>query len=102
MRLIRPALVVFILLTVITGVLYPLLVTGVARLALDRNADGSLIERDGKPIGSELIAQPFTDPKYFWSRPSAANYDGANGAGSNMGPTNPALRDAIRDSIAAL
>jgi K+-transporting ATPase ATPase C chain len=103
--LLRPALVVFVLLTLITGVLYPLLVTGIAQLAFRDAANGSLIERDGKVIGSRLIGQPFSDPKHFWSRPSAtspmANNGGAS-SGSNLGPLNPALHDAVKARIEAL
>jgi potassium-transporting ATPase KdpC subunit len=98
----RPAIVSLVLLTIITGVVYPLIVTGVARAFFPRKACGSLIVRDGKAVGSELIAQPFTEGKYFWPRPSAANYNAAGGSGSNLAPTNPALADAIRSRIATL
>lgn len=101
-RELRPAIVSLILFTVITGVIYPLLVTGVAKVAFGRQADGSLITHDGKDVGSELIAQGFTDPKYFWPRPSAASYNGAGGSGSNQGPTNPALAEAVKGRIEAL
>jgi K+-transporting ATPase ATPase C chain len=90
------------MLTILTGVIYPLLVTGVARVAFPREAGGSVIVRDGKSIGSELIAQPFTDAKYFWPRPSAAKYDASNAAGSNLAPSNPALEEAIASRTAAL
>src|SRR4051812_20985134 len=93
----RPAIVSFAALTLITGVVYPAIVTGVAKVAFARQAGGSLIERDGKAIGSTLIAQPFTDAKYVWPRPSAAGangYDATSGSGSNLGPSNPALGDA--------
>ena len=99
------ATVLFLLLTVITGVVYPGVVTGVAQIAFREQAHGSLIVRDGKPIGSALIGQPFSDPKYFWSRPSATGpqpYNGLASSGSNLGPTNPALVDAARERIAAL
>jgi K+-transporting ATPase ATPase C chain len=93
------ALIVF---TVITGVAYPLLVTGIAQMAFRDQANGSLIFEKEKVVGSRLIGQPFSDPKYFWSRPSATApmpYNGASSSGSNLGPTNPALRDAISERI---
>src|SRR5262245_23505804 len=102
MRQIRPAIVSLILLTVITGIAYPLLITGVAAVAFADKANGSVIVRDGKPIGSGLIAQPFTSPKYFWPRPSAANYNGVGGSGSNLAPSNPALAETIAARTAAL
>ena len=101
----RPALVSFLLLTVITGVIYPLLVTGVGQVAFSDAANGSLIRSGDKVIGSQLIGQPFTDPKYFFSRPSATApqpYNGAASSGSNLGPTNPALIKAINERVAAL
>ncbi|MBA4106194.1 MAG: potassium-transporting ATPase subunit C [Pirellula sp.] len=98
----RPAAVVFLALTLITGVAYPLLITGVSQVAFSRQAQGSLIERDGHVVGSELIGQGFTGSKYFWSRPSAAGYNGAASTGSNLGPTNPAQLDAVRQRIADL
>jgi K+-transporting ATPase ATPase C chain len=101
----RPALVLLGLLTLLTGVAYPLLVTGVAQAAFPHQANGSLIVRDGKVIGSSLIGQPFDDPKYFWSRPSAtgpAAYNAQASTGSNLGPTNPALTDAVKARIEAL
>jgi len=103
-NLLRPALVLFGLLTLLTGVLYPLLVTAVAQAAFPRQANGSLIERDGKVLGSELLGQPFDDPRYFWGRPSATTpaYNGAASSGSNLGPLNPALLDAVRARIEAL
>ena len=103
--LIRPAVTLFAVLTVITGVVYPLVVTGVARLAFPDQAGGSLIVRDGKPVGSSLIGQNFNDPKYFWSRPSATSpmpYNAANSGGSNLGPLNPALIDAVKGRVEAL
>jgi K+-transporting ATPase ATPase C chain len=96
------ALVVF---TVITGVAYPLLVTGIAQVAFPHQANGSLILEKEKVVGSRLIGQPFSDPKYFWSRASATSpmpYNGASSSGSNLGPTNPALRDAISERISKL
>lgn len=103
--LLRPALSLFVLLSVLTGLLYPLLVTGVAQVAFRDAADGSLIVRDGKVIGSRLIGQPFSDPKHFWSRPSATGpmaYNGGASSGSNQGPLNPALHDAVKSRIEAL
>ncbi len=94
-----------IVMTVITGVVYPLVVTGIAQVAFPHPANGSLIEKDGKILGSELIGQPFSDPKYFWSRPSATSpqpYNGASSSGSNQGPTNPALKDAVEGRVKAL
>jgi potassium-transporting ATPase KdpC subunit len=96
------ALIVF---TVITGVVYPLVVTGIAQIAFKDQANGSLIEKDGKVLGSRLIGQPFFDPKYFWSRPSATSpmpYNGASSSGSNQGPTNPALKEAVEGRVKAL
>lgn len=101
----RPALTLFIALSLITGLAYPLAVTGLARAAFPAQANGSLILRDGKPIGSTLIGQAFSDPKHFWSRPSATSpmpYNAANSGGSNQGPMNPALVEAVRSRIAAL
>jgi K+-transporting ATPase ATPase C chain len=103
--LIRPALSLFVLLTVLTGVVYPLAVTGVARVAFPAQAGGSLILKDGKPAGSSLIGQNFSDPKYFWGRPSATGpmpYNGGNSSGSNQGPLNPALIDAVKSRVEAL
>jgi K+-transporting ATPase ATPase C chain len=102
---IRPAVVSFLLLTLLTGIAYPLLVTGVAQAVMPDKANGSMIMKDGKPVGSSLIGQSFSDPKYFWSRPSATgpmpNNPTASG-GSNLGPTNPALMDAIKGRVQAL
>jgi K+-transporting ATPase ATPase C chain len=97
--ILRPALMVFLTLTILTGVLYPLIVTGVAQLIFPVQANGSLMAREGKPIGSELIGQPFDDPKYFWGRPSATPdfpYNSASSSGSNLGPSNPALVEAVK------
>jgi len=96
------ALLVF---TVITGVAYPLIVTGVSQGLFRSQANGSLIEKDGKVLGSRLIGQPFSDPKYFWSRPSATSpmpYNGASSSGSNLGPTNPALKEGVEGRVKAL
>jgi len=106
----RAAIVSLLALTVIAGVAYPLLVTGIAQAAFPGQANGSLIVRDGKPVGSRLVGQPFDDPKYFWGRLSAtadANgkplaYNGAASTGSNLGPTNPALVDEVKGRIEAL
>lgn len=101
----KPALRMLTLMTVVTGAAYPLLVTGVAQGVFRHQANGSLIERDGKVMGSELIGQAFTDPKYFWPRPSATDpvpYNAGASSGSNLGPTNPALEDAVKARIAAL
>lgn len=102
---VRPAVTILLALTLLTGLLYPLAVTGLARALFPAQADGSLIVRDGKPVGSTLIGQPFADPRYFWGRPSATSPfpDNAQASsGSNLGPTNPALLKAVQDRIAAL
>ncbi len=104
-RELRPAFMVFLILTVITGLVYPGVVTLIGNALFSRQATGSLIERDGKAIGSSLLGQAFTSPKYFWGRPSATSpqpYNGASSTGSNLGPTNPALEAAVKDRIAAL
>jgi len=100
----RPALVSLVLLTVLTGGLYPLLVTGAARALFPRQAAGSLIRRNDGVVGSRLIGQPFSDPQYFWGRPSATTppYNAANSSGSNLGPLNPDLRKAVNDRLNAL
>src|SRR5512146_1663349 len=97
--LLRPAISLFILLTVVTGIAYPLVVTGVAKVVFPEQAGGSLIVKDGKPIGSALIGQDFGDPRYFWGRPSATSpqpYNATASGGSNQGPLNPALTDAVK------
>jgi K+-transporting ATPase ATPase C chain len=102
---IRPALVLLAMLTALTGVLYPLLVTGLARVALPQAASGSLIVRNGKPVASRLIGQNFTGVQYFWGRPSATAlypYNATASGGSNLGPLNPALADAVKQRVAAL
>lgn len=96
---------VFVVLTVVTGLAYPLLVTGVSQVAFPNAANGSLIVQDGKVKGSSLIGQPFSDAKHFWGRPSAASgqaYNGLGSGGSNLGPSNPALKDAVSGHIADL
>lgn len=103
--LLRPALTLFIVLSLITGLLYPLAVTGVAQTAFPHQANGSLIARDGKAVGSELIGQSFTQPGHFWGRPSATApmpYNAAASGGSNLGPTNPALAEAVKARTEAL
>ncbi|CPL28355.1 potassium-transporting ATPase subunit C [Bordetella pertussis] len=104
-RPLRAALVIFLALSVLVGLLYPLATTGVARLLWPFQAGGSLLEQDGRVVGSALIGQSFTDPRYFWGRPSAIApmpYNAAASGGSNLGPANPALAQAVRARIAAL
>jgi K+-transporting ATPase ATPase C chain len=101
----RPALLMLLLWTLVTGVLYPAVVTAIAQVAFPRQANGSLLLSDGTPVGSRLIGQPFDDPRYFWGRPSATApypYNAAASAGSNFGPTNPALIAAVKTRIEAL
>ena len=104
-NLVRPAVTLFVLMTVVTGLAYPLVVTGAAKLAFPEQASGSLVRVNGQVVGSALIGQNFTDPKYFWGRPSATSpmpYNAAGSSGSNQGPLNPALTDAVKARIAAL
>jgi K+-transporting ATPase ATPase C chain len=101
----RRAAILFLLLTIITGLIYPGIVTAIAEVVMPHQAKGSLIVRDGKVLGSDLIGQPFSDPKYFWGRPSATSpqpYNGLASSGSNQAMTNAALADAVKDRIAAL
>ena len=103
--LIRPAVSLFVALSVVTGLVYPLLVTGVAKVAFADQAAGSLIVKDGKAVGSSLIGQNFSDPKYFWGRPSATSpmpYNAAGSSGSNLGPTSQKLIDRIKADADAL
>jgi potassium-transporting ATPase KdpC subunit len=103
--LFRPAIVLLLILTALTGFAYPLLVTAVAQVAFPTQAGGSLLMRDGKPVGSSLIGQAFSDPKYFWSRPSATSpqpYNALASGGSNLGPINAALTHAVKARIEAL
>ncbi len=103
--IIRPVLVTFAVLTALTGVVYPLVVTGIGQAVFPEQAAGSLIVRDGKAVGSSLIGQSFSDPKYIWGRPSATGpmpYNASNSGGSNQGPLNPALADAVKGRIEAL
>ena len=102
---IKPAVIIFTMLTIITGIIYPLFVTGIAQLFFHNLANGSLIYKDGNPIGSSLIGQPFDDPKYFWGRLSATSstsFNAATSSGSNLGPLNSALIDAVKARIQAL
>jgi K+-transporting ATPase ATPase C chain len=101
----RPALVMLILMTALTGAIYPAVVTGIAQLVFPSQANGSLIEQNGKAVGSALIGQPFGDPKHFWARPSATSpypNNASSSSGSNQGPLNPALTDAVEGRIKAL
>ncbi|MBK8638577.1 MAG: potassium-transporting ATPase subunit KdpC [Chromatiaceae bacterium] len=101
----KPAFVMLLAMTALTGILYPLLVTGIAQALFADAANGSLIERDGKVVGSLLIGQHFSDPKYFWGRPSATGpmpYNAIASSGSNQGPLNPALEAGVKARIAAL
>jgi K+-transporting ATPase ATPase C chain len=103
--IVRPALVLFVLLSALTGLIYPMAVTGVAKTAFPAQADGSLIVLDGTVVGSKLIGQNFSDPKHFWSRPSATApqpYNASASGGSNQGPLNPALADAVKARVEAL
>lgn len=104
-KMIRPALVLFVLLSAVTGVLYPLAVTGAAQALFPHQANGSLVLRDGRAVGSALIGQPFSDPRYFWGRPSATSpvpYNAAASGGANQGPSSPALAEAVQARVAAL
>lgn len=104
-RLVRPAVSLLLVMTVLLGVVYPVAITGIARLAFPRQAEGSLIRKDGHLIGSTLIGQSFSDPRYFWGRPSATApqpYNGLASSGSNLGPLNPALIDAVKANIKLL
>jgi potassium-transporting ATPase KdpC subunit len=102
---IRPALMILLIFTFLTGLVYPLVVTGIAQLVFPAQANGSLTFQNGQTVGSTLIGQPFDDPKYFWGRLSATGpypYNAAASSGSNLGPTNPALLEAVKARIAAL
>jgi K+-transporting ATPase ATPase C chain len=102
---VRPALVLLVLMSVLTGLVYPAVVTGIAQAIFPRQANGSLIVKDGKTVGSQLIGQPFDDPKYFWGRPSATSpfaYNAGSSSGSNQGPTSPALIKAVQERVDAL
>jgi K+-transporting ATPase ATPase C chain len=102
---VRPALVLLVLLSVLTGLIYPAVMTGIAQLVFPSQANGSLIVKDGKPVGSALIGQPFDDPKYFWGRPSATGpfpYNAGASSGSNLSPVNPDLVKAVQERVEAL
>jgi K+-transporting ATPase ATPase C chain len=104
-KLLRQSVMVLVVFSLLTGIAYPLLVTAVAQVCCSRQANGSLLMRGDQPIGSSLLAQPFTDEKYFWPRPSATTpqpYNGVASGGSNLGPTNPAQIDAVKKNLAAL
>jgi K+-transporting ATPase ATPase C chain len=104
LRQIRPAVVLLLLFTLLTGVVYPVAVTGLAWALFPGAARGSLIVKDGRAIGSHLIGQPFDDPKYFWGRPSATSpypYNAGSSSGSNLGPLNPELADAVKSRVEA-
>ncbi len=101
----RPAIIILAIFTLLTGVLYPLVITGVAQLIFPHQANGSLILQNGQVVGSQLIGQSFDDPRYFWGRLSATSpypYNAASSTGSNLGPSNPALTDEVKARIAAL
>lgn len=101
----KPAVLMLVVMTLVTGVLYPLAVTGIAQIAFPGQANGSLIERDGRIVGSALVGQPFSDPRFFWGRPSATGpvpYNAGASSGSNLGPLNPALAEAVAARVAAL
>jgi potassium-transporting ATPase KdpC subunit len=105
MRAIRPALSLLIAMTMILGLVYPMVITGLARLAFPRQAQGSLVYRDDTLIGSALIGQNFSEPKHFWGRPSATTpqpYNGLGSTGSNLGPLNPALLEQVKRNSKAL
>ncbi|HEX3126837.1 MAG TPA: potassium-transporting ATPase subunit KdpC [Thermoanaerobaculia bacterium] len=101
MRQLATAILVFLAFTVLTGLAYPLLVTGIAQAVFPRQANGSLIEKGGRPVGSEWIGQAFSGPAYFWSRPSATSpaYNAAASSGSNLGPANPALIERVKADV---
>jgi K+-transporting ATPase ATPase C chain len=104
-KMIRNALMSLLLFTIVTGFIYPLVVSGISQAIFPHQANGSLIVKNGNPVGSELIGQPFDDPKYFWGRPSATTpypYNGSSSSGSNLGPNNPDLIKAVQARINAL
>jgi potassium-transporting ATPase KdpC subunit len=105
LKQLKQAFLLLVVFSLLTGVLYPLVITGIAQVAFPSQANGSLIYRDGKPVGSSLVGQPFTDSKYFWSRPSATSpmpYNAESSSGSNLGPLNDDLAKAVRERIAVL
>jgi potassium-transporting ATPase KdpC subunit len=102
LRQLRTSILIFLVFTVLTGLIYPLAVTAIAQAVFTRQANGSLIVKNGKPVGSELIGQPFAGPRYFWGRPSATApfpYNAATSGGSNLGPTNPALIARVKADV---
>ena len=102
LRQLRTSILIFLVFTVLTGLIYPLAVTAIAQAVFPRQANGSLIVKNGKPVGSELIGQPFAGPRYFWGRPSATApfpYNAAASGGSNLGPTNPALIARVKADV---
>ncbi|MDA8091755.1 MAG: potassium-transporting ATPase subunit KdpC [Nitrospiraceae bacterium] len=104
-KMIRNAVMTLIVLTVLTGIIYPLAITGISQAVFPAKANGSIIMKDGKPVGSALIGQQFDGPEYFWGRPSATTpypYNGSSSSGSNLGPNNPALMEAVKARVAAL
>jgi len=104
-NLLRPMLVLFAAMTLLTGIAYPVIVTAISQAVFPHQANGSIVEKDGKPVGSELIGQQFDAPGYFWGRLSATTpnpYNAQNSGGSNLGPTNPALADEVKGRILAL
>src|ERR1035438_566298 len=104
-RFIRPAVTLLALMTILVGIVYPFVITGVAKVAFPRRAEGSLIYKENTLVGSALIGQSFSDPKYFWGRPSATTpqpYNGLASSGSNLGPLNPALLDQVKANAKAL
>ncbi|MGG1946749.1 potassium-transporting ATPase subunit KdpC [Trinickia sp. NRRL B-1857] len=104
-NMLRPVLVLFAALTVVTGIVYPVVVTAIGQAVFPHQANGSLIEKDGKAVGSELIGQQFDAPGYFWGRLSATSpnpYNAQSSGGSNLGPTNPALADEVKGRLSAL
>src|SRR5262245_48705858 len=104
LKQLRPAIVLFLLLTILTGVIYPAIVTAIAQVVFPHQANGSIVQKGDKIIGSELIGQEFTDEKYFWGRPSATTpaYNAASSSGSNLGPTNPDQIKAVKSRIESL
>src|ERR1039457_6149135 len=104
-KILLPSLLTLVVFSVLTGLIYPFVVTGIAAVCCARQAQGSLIRQGDRLVGSSLLGQPFDDPKYFWPRPSATTpqpYNGASSAGSNLGPTNPAQIDAVKAQLTAL
>jgi potassium-transporting ATPase KdpC subunit len=105
LKITKQAFILLIIFSLLTGIIYPLVITGIAQTIFAKQANGSLIYQDGKPVASALIGQPFTDTKYFWSRPSATSpmpYNAESSGGSNLGPINPDLVKAVQERIEAL